>query len=129
MQGQAYNIYRQTQVHTAGKEKLFLMLYDGIIRNLEAAEKAVAEKSVQESHKLLLLSQDILEELMVAIDFNSGEIGYNLYALYNFMYRNLVEGNTYKDQEKIKMVREMLTELNGIWSEIETLPKAAQSKY
>ena len=42
--------YRQTQIDTAPKEQILLMLYDGAVRFLNQAKAGFAEKNIEKIH-------------------------------------------------------------------------------
>jgi flagellar protein FliS len=63
-------------------------------------------------------AQDILTELMASLDFDAGgEIARNLFSLYVYFNRELMEANIAKDPARIKAVRNMLEELRLAWVE------------
>jgi flagellar protein FliS len=65
--------------------------------------------------------QDIVTELMASLDFDAGgEIAQNLFALYVWFGREILEANIRKDPEKVQSVRSMLSELRGAWAEAAT---------
>ncbi|MDR1744459.1 MAG: flagellar export chaperone FliS, partial [Planctomycetota bacterium] len=60
--------YLKTQVETASKEQLVLMLFDGILRFTEQARKAIHEKAIEDCHNALMRAEAIVMELIVTID-------------------------------------------------------------
>lgn len=50
-------------------------------------------------------SQDIINELMVSLNPEAGEIATNLYSLYDYMQRRLIEANLKKEIEPVKEVK------------------------
>lgn len=116
MSAYAYEAYRNTAIETASPGKLLLMLYDGAIRNLDAARTAMINKDVENSHKHLLKAQDIILELMCTLNMDY-EIAKDLYRLYDFMYRHLIQANVRKDPEMVADVRELLAELRATWDQ------------
>ena len=113
--------YRETQIKTANQGKLIVMLYDGAIKNIN-----LALESLNDGHdKFDLISsrivraQDIITELMVSLNFDEGgDIAQNLFNLYLFMNRRLLESNMNKKNEPLTEVRQLLTELRAAWVEI-----------
>lgn len=114
----AYQIYQQNQVNTASPEKLLLMLYDGALKFLRLAMIALEEKNFEKSNEYLKKAQEILYELMNTLNFDAGDIAQNLYDLYDFMNRELIQANIKKDMEKIKNVKKMLESLRSAWVQI-----------
>ena len=120
MPGQtAYKQYKQVQVKTANREKLLIMLYQGCVKFLRLAKKSIEEENIQDANNYIIRSQDIIRELMNTLDMEKGgNIASNLYQLYDFMNRQLIEANVNKDVEKIEIVEDMMLELLDSWKQI-----------
>lgn len=113
------DVYKQNQILNATPKKLVVMLYEGAIKNLKLAERSAAEKKIEETSNALIKAQEIIQELMVTLDFkNGGEVAENLNQLYNYYLTELIKANRSKDPESIKNVREPLEELRDTWIEI-----------
>lgn len=113
----AFNQYRSMQITTASPEKLVVMLYDGAIKNIRIAEEALAEKNYVEANKAFIKAQDIINELASSLDM-SQEISANLYQLYDFVRRVLIEANIKKSSENLDPVKKILTDLRDAWAEV-----------
>ena len=113
--------YKETQIKTATPGKLILMMYDGAIKNLNQALQDMEDEhrrydSISNS---LIKAQDIIAELMISLDFDrGGEIAKNLFGLYVFMNRRLLDGNIKKDKAPLEEVRKLLMELRSAWAEV-----------
>ena len=95
------------------------MLYEGAIKNLKRAELSAAENKIEETSNALIKVQDIIQELMVTLDFKTGgEVAESLSQLYDYFLTELVKANRTKDAESIKKIREPLEELRDTWIEI-----------
>ncbi len=121
------NTYKETKVTTASQGQLILMLYDEAIRQLNIAiELLEAEKTNWESYdkiepvsKAVMKAEEIITELLVSLDFEQGgEISKNLFSLYTWFNRELLEANIAQDDERMIVVRNMLAELREAWDEI-----------
>ena len=109
--------YLRTQIQTASREQLVLMLYDGAIRFSEQAKEKVEGSDVEGGHRLFLRAQNIVLELLYALDReNGGEIAANLAGLYTYMYNQLVEANVYKDTARVDRVTSLLRSLRDAWA-------------
>jgi flagellar protein FliS len=117
--------YQQQQVFTAPPDKLLIMLFDGAIRFCKLAQKALANKNVEESHHYLTKAEDIMVELMSSLNMDY-EFSTNLYSLYDYLYRQLVEANLKKEEVPLDGVLEFLTELRQTWAEVAA--KARESR-
>lgn len=113
----AYRAYQQNQVTTASPERLVAMLYEGAIRFLTQASSSCKEKKMEETHHNLIKAQAIVAELMSNVNRDTGEIGENLFLLYEYMHRRLVEANLKKDTDIMEEVKEMIISLRDTWLE------------
>ncbi len=116
--------YRETRVKTASPGQLVVMLYDEALKQCDIAIELSGEGSkprpdrIERINAALGKAQDIVTELMASLDFEAGgEIAQNLFALYVWFGRELLEANIAKDTGRIKAVRGMLAELRGAWAE------------
>lgn len=117
----AYQSYLATQVQTAPADKLILMLYDGALRFIGGAVKAMEGKQAAEAHSQLMRAQEIIAELMASLNMEAGEIAGNLLLLYEYLYRRLVEANVSKDPETALEVRNLLLSLREAWVQASVL--------
>lgn len=112
----ARNQYLKTQVETASKEQLVLMLFDGILRFTEQARKALRENAIEEGHNALMRAEAIVMELIVTVDKEKGgEIATNLIGLHAYAYNALVQCNLHKDESKIDEVQNIYRKLREGW--------------
>jgi len=89
-----YSQYQKTQVTTASREKVLLMLYEGAIRFTKLAHSALKQKKIAEKGKYISKATAILSELMATLDFKAGgQLAIDLENLYVFMIDKLIEGN------------------------------------
>ncbi|SEK21635.1 flagellar protein FliS [Carnobacterium iners] len=113
------NVYKQNQILNATPKKLVIMLYEGAIKNLKLAELSAADKKIEATSNALIKAQEIIQELIVTLDFkNGGEVAENLNQLYDYFITELIKSNRSKDPESMKKIRESLEELRDTWLEI-----------
>ncbi len=116
--------YRETRVRTASPGQIILMLYAEAVKSCDGAasliEQGIREhpENIEQVNKAITRAQDVVTELMAALDFEAGgEIARNLFSLYVFFNKELMEGNIAKDAKRIRAVRTMLDELRMAWTE------------
>jgi len=64
-------------------------------------------------------TEEIITELMISLDFEQGgEISKNLFSLYTWFNRELLEANISQNRVRIVVVRDMLLELRNSWNDI-----------
>lgn len=86
--------YLKTKVFTATPEQLQLMLYDGAIRFAEQARSAIEQHNFEQSYHLIVRVQKIIMEMSCTLKHDvAPELCGKLSALYNFVYRKLIEAN------------------------------------
>jgi flagellar protein FliS len=128
--GQA--IYQTNSIMTSKPEELTLMLYNGLVKFLIQAQKAIEEKNIQKSHDNLIKAEDIILEFRATLK-PEYEISNSLGPLYNYMYRRLVEANMQKNGEIVTEVLGYASELRDAWAqavkknreqELQQLPQA-----
>ncbi|MFN8614858.1 MAG: flagellar export chaperone FliS [Vampirovibrionales bacterium] len=110
--------YKSTEITTASPEELLIMLYDGAIRFLKIAKKAMLAKDIEKTHNHLIKAQRILSEFMLTLDMEAGgDIAKNLYALYEYLHFRLVHANIKKDTAAIDEVIGHLEPLKKTWEQ------------
>jgi flagellar protein FliS len=114
----AYQVYKRTQVSTASQGELLLMLFDGAIRFAHQAREHIEKGELEQANERLLRAQDIVTELTVSLDLDTGEIAQNLYLLYTYIYERLVQANIKKDLEQLDEAVNMLEELRDTWRQV-----------
>jgi flagellar protein FliS len=110
--------YLETQVLTAPKEKLLLMLLDGAIRFATQAREKTAAGDRQGASPLYLRAQAIALELSAALDPGlDAALRRNLAGLYMFVYRRLVAANLDGAVAPAEEALAILGKLRGMFGE------------
>jgi len=117
MTSNPYAQYQRTQTETAPPGELIVMLYNGALRFLTVAKMKLAVQDLEAASASLLRAQDIVLELMVSVDTSVGEVARNLFDLYQFMHRHLVQANVKKDVQLIEEVENLLREMAAAWEQ------------
>jgi flagellar secretion chaperone FliS len=118
------NAYRETKIRTAGPGQIVLMLYAEAVKQCDVAIELLSPESrkkpelIERINQAIGRAQDIVTELMASLDFEAGgEIAKNLFSLYTYFNRELMEANIAKSADRVKAVRGMLEELRLAWVE------------
>ena len=123
--------YNQVQIQTANKSKLVVMLYQGAIKFMKKALLGMEKKDIEEKGNALIKAQDIILELLYALDqemLSSGnELALNLQRLYLYSYRRLVHANIRQDEEAIKEIIDVMTNLAEAWETVAASDSSADS--
>jgi flagellar secretion chaperone FliS len=114
-----FNEYKKTQITTANQGKLIVMLYDGAIKFLNIAIENMHPKTYDVANTNIIKAQDIITELLLSLNMkDGGEISQNLFNLYLYFKKALLEANIKKDAEMIKTVLKLIRELRDAWDKI-----------
>ncbi len=125
MTNNPYRKYQKTQVTTASREKILLMLYEGAIRFTMQARSALKEKKVADKGKCISKATAILSELMATLDFKvGGQLAQDLENLYVFMIDKLIEANINNDPKSLDVVEDLLRTLYSAWKDVVDNPRA-----
>jgi flagellar protein FliS len=109
--------YLKTKVMTASPEMLTLMLWDGAIRFAEQGKDAIQKKDIEGSYKALVRSQRIITELTSNLRHEiNPDLCKNLAALYNFIYRRLVDANIQKEPKLVDDALEIMRHQRETWA-------------
>jgi flagellar secretion chaperone FliS len=117
MMPQGYQQYQRTQTQTASPGELIVMMYGGAIRFLTVSQQKIEAGDTEAAHKSLVRAQEILLELMISVDTSVGPVARNLFDLYEFMHRHLVEANVKKNAAMVGEVATLMRELLQSWEQ------------
>lgn len=120
-----YQRYRQVQLETASPLELIIKLYDGALRFIQSAQKALTDKDYQGSNRDIQRAEQIVEELNNSLNLDAGEMAENLRELYRFINRTLFEANIRKDPAKLEAAAELLRSLRESWVQLRKQQKVA----
>ena len=121
----AANAYKQNSVTTASPSELTLMLYNGCLKFLGKAKVAIGEQNIQEKNINLQKSQAIITELMSTLNMDYA-ISKQMFPLYEYMNRRLIEANIKSDSAIIEEVEGLVTEFRDTWKEMIKMTRQQQ---
>ena len=114
----SFQAYSKTNILTASKEKVLLMLYDGSIRFLKAAIAACEQNNPKEKNEKVGRVMDIVIELRSTLRPESApEICQNLEGLYSFVQERLLKGSVENNPQPLQEALQVLTTLRSAWDE------------
>ena len=123
----AISTYRETRVKTASQGQLIIMLYDEAVKHLDYGLELLSLNAggkknpgnIEKISKSILKAQEIITELIVSLDFEQGgEIAKNLFSIYTWFNKELLEANISHNFRRIIAVRNQLSELRVAWVEV-----------
>lgn len=114
-----FDAYKDTEIQTADQGKLIVMLYEGAIRFLKLAEQHMDHRTYDIVNTNIVKAQEIVTELMLSLNMEEGgEIAHNLFNLYAYMKKRLLEANMQKELAPVQEVIKLLEQLKGAWEEV-----------
>jgi len=130
---QALTAYQETNIKTASRGSLIIMLYDEGIKQIKCALEYMSNEKINPSdieqvHQHIVKTQDIITELMASLNMEEGgEISKNLFAIYSFFNQQLFQANIQKDLKPLVTVKDMMEELRSAWQQVVNSSAAASS--
>lgn len=122
--------YSSTAAHggvaAADPHKLIVMLLDGAIERIRAAQACIKRGEMGEKAQLIQRAVAIIGELHASLDMSAGgQVAANLSELYDYMNRRLLKATLENDIEMMDEVSHLLHEIRGAWVSI---PAEARTK-
>ncbi|PUB14686.1 flagellar export chaperone FliS [Paenisporosarcina sp. OV554] len=112
-----YQTYQQNSVLTASPQELTLMLYNGCLKFIKLAKRAMIEKNFEEKNTNIIKAQMIIQELRITLDPDI-ELSQGLEQMYEYLYNRLVEANMKNDVEALEEVVNFVLELRDTWKQV-----------
>ena len=114
---QAAQNYLKTKVLTATPEQLQLMLYDGALRFGEQARVALEKRNYEQSYNMISRVQRIITEMQSSLKPKvAPDLCQKLAALYNYIYRRLIEANVDHKVEALDEALNLLRYQRETWT-------------
>lgn len=117
-----YQTYQQNSVTTASPQELTLMLYNGCLKFIKLAKRAMDEGKFEEKNTNLIKAQAIIQEFIITLDQDI-EISENLAQLYEYIHFQLREANMKNDLSILEDAEGQVKELRDTWKEAMALVK------
>ena len=125
-----YQQYRTQGIMTASPAELIIMLYDGLVKQVQMGRLALEEGRDDDAFKALDRAQDIIEELAGSLDMEY-EISQQIYDIYEFCHVTLYNTILSKSPVNLRGVVDIIGSLKEAWVAISKqnrvhLPVAAE---
>lgn len=126
MASTGHDAYRTNSIETASPEQLTLMCYDGALRFMRRAARALDEGDFADASYATGRAQAIINELNVTLDMEAGgEIAANLRSIYLFVNRHLSQAVVDSDASIVRQSMELIMDLRSAWAQAMNLGAAA----
>lgn len=113
----AYNAYKQNSVTTASPGELTLMLYNGCLKFIHQAKKAIEVNNIEMRNTNVQKAQAIIWELMSTLKMDV-EVSKEMYNLYEYMHSQLTQANIKNDIAILDEVEGLTKEFRDTWKEV-----------
>jgi flagellar secretion chaperone FliS len=117
-----YQSYQQSSVMTASPQELTLMLYNGCLKFIRLAKKAMAAQKFEEKNTNILKAQKIVQELYVTLNPEI-ELSSGMGQLYDFIHQRLVDANLQNDLAALEEAEGLMLEFRDAWKQAMELVK------
>ena len=119
MQSNPYRTYVEDGILTADPVKLVQLLYRGAIEAVAAARAKLASGEIKSRSAAVSKAIEILAELASTLDHEKGgELSVRLAALYDYMQRRLIDGNSGQADAPLAEVGRILQTLEEAWLQV-----------
>lgn len=117
-----YQTYQQNSVMTASPQELTLMLYNGCLKFMKLAKRAMAENKFEEKNTNLMKAQAIIQEMQITLN-REIEVADGMSQLYEYIYNRLIEANMKNDTAILEEAESHVAELRDTWKQAMALAK------
>ncbi|MFN8051664.1 MAG: flagellar export chaperone FliS [Acidimicrobiales bacterium] len=112
----------KSRYHQDGKgamsgERLVVLLYQRLVRDLNGANLAIEQGMVEPAHHHLVHAQEIVDQLDAALDRSAWSSAAGLGDLYDFVRRQLVQANITKQSAPVTASLRVIEPLATAWEE------------
>ena len=115
----------QQSISTMTPAQLLIALYEKGETELSKAIYFIENKDLPKAHNSIMKAQNIISTLDSSLK-TKYEISESLGALYDYMYKRLVEANMKKDMEMLGRAQAELRDIRDIWKQIMGQTKGPQ---
>lgn len=118
--------YKQQSVQTASPGELTLMLYEGCLKQIRFAERAMGQNDIESRHQALSKAEAIIRELMITLKTDT-DVGASMMRMYEYIHHQLVEANVKNDVELLQEAKTYVEEFRQTWKQVIQLER--QNRY
>jgi len=121
----ARSLYNRDSVLSASPARILTMLYDRLLLDLQRAETFQSQGEWQTASQHLLHAQEIVAELTSSLKPEIWDGGPGLLSLYQYVARQLIGANVYRDVYRTRECMVLLEPLRTAWHEAAAIVSAS----
>ena len=115
----AYQAYSRAN-HTVPKTQQIVMLYDGIIRNLQQAKEAMEQNNIEQRYNKLVKASEIIIGLQSCLDYDQGQQAAQvLYDFYSSLDSRIIGLHRTNDAGACQSLIDEVKEMRTMWHNID----------
>lgn len=111
------NRYKSDGMAASSPQKLLVLVYDRLRRDLDTAIAAINEGQIEGAHRALVNAQELVFELQLALDADAWPGAVELEAIYEYLLSQLVEANLRKSADLVRRCVAIVEPLHESWTE------------
>jgi flagellar protein FliS len=115
----AHQSYKQTQVQTADKNRLLILMFEGAIRFCKTLKVSIDEGKIEDSYYYQTKALQFMAEITNSLNSEDTELGKTLFNLYEYITVKIAQTDVKKKETKD------LVEVTGFLQELLTTLKQA----
>lgn len=121
--------YQTDGMQSVSPERLLILLYERLQRDVREAGTAIAAKETESRHHALVHAQQIVEELAYAVRPQAWEGGDSLIAIYDYLLGLLVQANVEARRAPLDEAGRIIGDLLEAWrgAYLAVTPEAASA--
>ena len=108
----------QTSIVDADPHRLVQLLFEGATARISSAKGHIERKQYDKKSHQINSAINIIGGLQESLNFDAGELAYNLEKLYDYMIRRLFEANVRNSVEMLDEVNTLLLQIKSAWDDI-----------
>lgn len=106
----------ESAMSTTYPDKMLLMLFNGAVKNIENAQRAIKDKDFDRAHVQIIIVQEIISRLMLNLP-NECQMSQDLIQTYENLHSKLVDANIKKDIGILTEIRTLMINLQNCWQQ------------
>lgn len=111
-----YQQYKAQSINTLTPGELLIMLYDHMILCINKSILSIKNKKIIEAHENIIKAENIVLYLIDILDM-SYPVSKDLLQLYDFLNKQLILANAKKDENILKELLPLISELKTTWQQ------------
>ncbi|MBF0476693.1 MAG: flagellar export chaperone FliS [Deltaproteobacteria bacterium] len=110
--------YLRQSIAGMDRGRLVLAMYEEACLELHRVLTDIPQHRLELAHRRLVKVQEIVNELLISLNLEAGELSRTLRAVYQDLLQRLMTANLQKDVALVTAVLNVLTDMKDAWGEM-----------